>query len=118
MYVAFKYRFTSWAVPFGTFLWVSVGSAGCTPKNEELKVETGVQNREMDNKGHRDHKNRLASEKSPYLLQHATNPVDWFTWGDEAFHLARKEDKPVFLSIGYSTCHWWHVMEREPFEDE
>ena len=81
-------------------------------------METGVQNREMDNKGHRDHKNRLASEKSPYLLQHATNPVDWFTWGDEAFHLARKEDKPVFLSIGYSTCHWCHVMERESFEDE
>ena len=62
--------------------------------------------------------NRLASEKSPYLLQHATNPVDWFPWGDEAFEKARKEDKPIFLSIGYSTCHWCHVMEHESFEDD
>ncbi|MFA7158057.1 MAG: thioredoxin domain-containing protein, partial [Kiritimatiellia bacterium] len=61
--------------------------------------------------------NRLAMEKSPYLLQHATNPVDWFPWGKEAFEKAEKEDKPVFLSIGYSTCHWCHVMERESFED-
>jgi uncharacterized protein YyaL (SSP411 family) len=60
--------------------------------------------------------NRLAREKSPYLLQHANNPVDWFPWGDEAFERARAEDKPVFLSIGYSTCHWCHVMERESFE--
>lgn len=62
--------------------------------------------------------NRLAGEKSPYLLQHANNPVDWFPWGDEAFEKARKEDKPVFLSVGYSTCHWCHVMERESFENE
>jgi uncharacterized protein len=61
--------------------------------------------------------NRLATEKSPYLLQHATNPVDWFPWGDEAFEKARREDKPVFLSVGYSTCHWCHVMERESFEN-
>src|SRR5258706_3399782 len=61
--------------------------------------------------------NRLAREKSPYLLQHATNPVDWYPWGDEAFGKARSEAKPVFLSIGYSTCHWCHVMERESFED-
>jgi len=64
------------------------------------------------------HTNRLASEKSPYLLQHAHNPVDWFAWGDEAHARARAENKPVFLSIGYSTCHWCHVMERESFEDE
>ena len=63
------------------------------------------------------HQNRLASEKSPYLLQHARNPVDWYPWGDEAFEKARREDKPVFLSIGYSTCHWCHVMEHESFED-
>ena len=63
------------------------------------------------------HTNRLANEKSPYLLQHAHNPVDWYPWGDEAFEKARNEDKPVFLSIGYSTCHWCHVMERESFED-
>jgi uncharacterized protein YyaL (SSP411 family) len=62
--------------------------------------------------------NRLASEQSPYLLQHAHNPVDWFPWGEEAFAKARAEDKPIFLSIGYSTCHWCHVMERESFETE
>ncbi|UCB48350.1 MAG: thioredoxin domain-containing protein [Deltaproteobacteria bacterium] len=61
--------------------------------------------------------NRLIHEKSPYLLQHAYNPVDWYPWGEEAFEKARKEDKPIFLSIGYSTCHWCHVMERESFED-
>ncbi|MBN1101880.1 MAG: thioredoxin domain-containing protein [Deltaproteobacteria bacterium] len=61
--------------------------------------------------------NRLIHEKSPYLLQHAHNPVDWHPWGDEAFEKARELDKPVFLSIGYSTCHWCHVMERESFED-
>lgn len=65
-----------------------------------------------------EHTNRLAGEKSPYLLQHAHNPVDWFPWGEEAFRKAAEEDKPVFLSIGYSTCHWCHVMERESFEDE
>ncbi|MBN2200113.1 MAG: thioredoxin domain-containing protein [Candidatus Aminicenantes bacterium] len=62
--------------------------------------------------------NRLAKEKSPYLLQHARNPVDWYPWGEEAFAAARRENKPVFLSIGYSTCHWCHVMERESFADE
>src|ERR1051325_2403669 len=62
--------------------------------------------------------NRLANETSPYLLQHAHNPVDWFPWGDEAFAKARAEDKPVFLSIGYAACHWCHVMERESFENE
>jgi len=62
--------------------------------------------------------NRLAREKSPYLLQHALNPVDWYPWGDDAFAKARTEDKPIFLSIGYSTCHWCHVMERESFEDD
>jgi uncharacterized protein YyaL (SSP411 family) len=62
--------------------------------------------------------NRLINEKSPYLLQHAYNPVEWFPWGEEAFAKARREDKPIFLSIGYSTCHWCHVMERESFENE
>jgi len=64
------------------------------------------------------HTNRLANEKSPYLLQHAHNPVDWYPWGQEAFEKARKENKPIFLSIGYSTCHWCHVMERESFESD
>ena len=62
--------------------------------------------------------NRLSKEKSPYLLQHADNPVDWYPWGQEAFDKAKKEDKPILLSIGYSTCHWCHVMEHESFEDE
>jgi uncharacterized protein YyaL (SSP411 family) len=62
--------------------------------------------------------NRLIHESSPYLLQHATNPVDWYSWGEEAFEKARKENKPIFLSIGYSTCHWCHVMEHESFADE
>mgnify|MGYP000849573009 CR=1 FL=1 len=62
--------------------------------------------------------NRLIHEPSPYLQQHARNPVDWYPWGDEAFAAARAEDKPIFLSIGYATCHWCHVMERESFEDE
>ena len=61
--------------------------------------------------------NRLARETSPYLLQHAHNPVDWYAWGDEALSLAREEDRPILLSIGYSACHWCHVMERESFED-
>jgi uncharacterized protein YyaL (SSP411 family) len=67
---------------------------------------------------HAKHTNRLAKEKSPYLLQHQHNPVDWFAWGEEAFQKARAENKPIFLSIGYSTCHWCHVMERESFENE
>lgn len=65
-----------------------------------------------------DQANRLIYEKSPYLLQHAYNPVDWYPWGDEAFQKARGENKPIFLSIGYSTCHWCHVMEEESFENE
>jgi hypothetical protein len=66
----------------------------------------------------RKHNNRLIHETSPYLLQHAHNPVDWHAWGDEAFHKARSQNKPILLSIGYSACHWCHVMERESFEDE
>ncbi|MCA8920901.1 MAG: thioredoxin domain-containing protein [Planctomycetes bacterium] len=64
------------------------------------------------------HTNRLAQEKSPYLLQHAHNPVDWYPWGEEAFAKAKRENKPVLVSIGYATCHWCHVMERESFENE
>ena len=62
--------------------------------------------------------NRLQYESSPYLRQHADNPVDWYPWGAEAFEKARRENKPVFLSIGYSTCHWCHVMAHESFEDD
>lgn len=67
---------------------------------------------------HPEKANRLIEEKSPYLLQHAFNPMQWYPWGDEAFAVAKQEDKPIFLSIGYATCHWCHVMERESFENE
>src|SRR5438034_10791284 len=62
--------------------------------------------------------NRLAKEKSPYLRQHAHNPVDWYPWGGEALRKAKKEDKPIFLSIGYASCHWCHVMEAESFSKD
>ena len=61
--------------------------------------------------------NNLINESSPYLLQHAHNPVDWYPWGIEAISIAQKEDKPILVSIGYSACHWCHVMEKESFED-
>ena len=62
------------------------------------------------------HTNHLINETSPYLLQHATNPVHWYPWGEEAFKAAKEKNKMIFLSVGYSTCHWCHVMERESFE--
>jgi len=87
--------------------WLALMLTACAPpKGMKLQSTTFV------------HTNRLAREKSPYLLQHQHNPVDWYAWGDEAFHRARQENKPIFLSIGYSTCHWCHVMERESFESE
>src|SRR4051812_12215281 len=64
------------------------------------------------------HTNRLAQETSPYLLQHQHNPVDWYPWAEEAFAAAREQNKPIFLSVGYSTCYWCHVMERQSFENE
>src|SRR5258708_28361366 len=63
------------------------------------------------------HTHRLAQEKSPYLLHHAHNPVDWYPWGEDAFARARAEDKPILLSVGYSSCHWCHVMAHESFEN-
>ena len=73
---------------------------------------------ETETSGLRSGKNRLSREKSHYLLQHAENAVNWYPWGDEAFNKAKKEDRPIFLSVGYSTCHWCHVMAHESFEDE
>ncbi|MDK2827155.1 MAG: uncharacterized protein PWQ44_2335 [Methanolobus sp.] len=82
------------------------------------QITTGS-NRVNNNNRYQDCKyNRLKDEKSPYLLQHSKNPVDWYPWGDEAFKKAKEEDKPIFLSVGYSTCHWCHVMERESFEND
>jgi len=84
---------------------------GCRERAE--KVDTAMSHRE-DSK----HTNKLVNETSPYLLQHAHNPVDWYPWGEAAFKKAKKKDKAVFLSIGYSACHWCHVMERESFENK
>ena len=102
----------------GYLLWLSVAVAvgaaivmAVTADRDTMGV-VGTETKEKK------HTNRLSNEKSPYLLQHADNPVDWYPWGDEAFNKAKKEDKPIFLSIGYSTCHWCHVMEHESFEDE
>jgi uncharacterized protein len=80
--------------------------------NDDIKTKKDDQNLEKIKSP-----NRLIKEKSQYLLQHSFNPVDWYPWGDEAFDKAKRENKPIFLSIGYSTCHWCHVMERESFED-
>jgi len=82
-----------------------------------LSFPQRIQGEQKHSMKQQSHRNRLQFEKSPYLLQHADNPVDWYPWGDEAFTKARQEDKPIFLSIGYSTCHWCHVMEHESFED-
>lgn len=104
----------TWILCFGLAVIHACGPRGAIaadPKPPVLPMPTApIQS------GHA-HTNRLAREKSPYLLQHQHNPVDWNAWGEEAFALARKENKPIFLSIGYSTCHWCHVMERESFEN-
>ena len=90
------------------------------------KIHTALNNMVDDYQPRTDHiladgspqfTNRLILEDSPYLIQHAHNPVDWYAWSEEAFEKARRENKPVFLSIGYSTCHWCHVMERESFDN-
>ncbi len=84
---------------------------------QALAEPTGAETREDHSQNKEVKHNRLINESSPYLLQHATNPIDWYPWGEEAFEKAKKEGKPIFLSIGYSTCHWCHVMERESFSD-
>ena len=93
-----------------------------TEQYERMKKQRGSnykpRTRHLTPDGWAKYTNRLFLETSPYLLQHAHNPVDWHAWGDEAFELARKRDCPVLLSVGYSTCHWCHVMEEESFEDE
>jgi len=88
-----------------------------SPQEPAISKSKGVVTTQTPAASHA-HTNRLAREKSPYLLQHQFNPVDWYAWGPEAFEKARQENKPIFLSIGYSTCHWCHVMERESFEKE
>jgi len=93
-------------------------SASPTPPALATAAAAPEQESQAEGEAHQGKPNRLINEKSPYLLQHAYNPVDWYPWGDEAFEKARAENKPIFLSIGYSTCHWCHVMEDESFEDE
>ena len=99
----FDFSFTRWFYPA---IVLSVSAVPCEAADSKKPVKTEHQST-----------NRLAKEKSPYLLQHQHNPVDWFPWGAEAFEKARKENKPIFLSVGYSTCHWCHVMAHESFED-
>ena len=84
----------------------------------ETEIDPSAVNEDPEGKKKHKFTNRLIKEQSPYLLQHAHNPVDWYPWGDEAFERAKKENKPILLSVGYSTCHWCHVMERESFENE
>lgn len=91
--------------------------AGVIHSLDAASVKTPAPTTPMTKPSH-SHTNRLSLQKSPYLLQHQHNPVDWFAWGPEAFEKAKREQKPIFLSIGYSTCHWCHVMERESFESE
>ena len=94
-------------------LLLVVALGGCLPASRQQRsVDASVTETPPASK----QANRLIREKSPYLLQHAYNPVEWYPWGEEAFAKARQDDKPIFLSIGYSTCHWCHVMERESFE--
>jgi uncharacterized protein len=107
-----KFGYVSWSV------LLVAGSLALMVGSQQEAAQTGKVRFEMKTEsGDYKYTNRLAGEKSPYLLQHAHNPVDWYPWGEEAFEKARKENKPIFLSIGYSTCHWCHVMERESFEN-
>jgi len=96
-------------------LTVFILSLKCGPKKKDNPMQAEVSTEKK--RAGKDFSNRLTAEKSPYLQQHQHNPVDWYPWGPEAFERAREEDKPIFLSIGYSTCHWCHVMAHESFED-
>ena len=104
-------------LPKGLFLTLFLFSFGCAQREESPRRAHEGPNMTTTQAGENAHQNRLGNEQSPYLLQHADNPVDWYPWGAEAFEAARRENKPIFLSIGYSTCHWCHVMEHESFED-
>ena len=101
------------------FVFGFVALAICLGTPTALSSDSEIKNmkHKSTHSGVKKHHNRLMDEKSPYLLQHAHNPVDWYAWGPEAFEKAKRENKPIFLSIGYSTCHWCHVMAHESFED-
>ncbi|SVB72709.1 uncharacterized protein METZ01_LOCUS225563, partial [marine metagenome] len=104
MLITSKGKVLYYLISIITFMWLYPNLFGQT----KLK----------DSNPEKQYVNRLAKESSPYLLQHKNNPVDWYPWGDEAFQKALELNRPIFLSIGYSTCHWCHVMEHESFEDE
>ena len=106
-------KLTAWLFVAGVGLLVAVGSF----QNVGGTARAAAGNQSGAEPHQPQHTNRLIHEKSPYLLQHAHNPVDWYPWGEAAFAKARQENKPIFLSVGYSTCHWCHVMERESFEN-
>jgi uncharacterized protein YyaL (SSP411 family) len=114
--VAGKYRFTFIYFIFWTAGFAKGGKHFMGQK--ENKLSHDANDHPQAGAGKAVHTNRLANATSPYLLQHAHNPVDWFEWGDEALSFARKFDKPILVSIGYSSCHWCHVMERESFEND
>jgi thioredoxin-related protein len=103
----------------GALLSVAVSSDAGTPSDQGLTAQAKTTGSARSGQGNSSHSytNRLIHEKSPYLLLHAHNPVDWYPWGKEAFAKAKRENKPIFLSVGYYTCHWCHVMERESYSD-
>ena len=103
---------------FNYLVVFAVGSLNFFSFQDAVADETTQSPKVSNEKKKHKFTNRLINEKSPYLLQHAHNPVDWYPWGEEAFEVAKKTQKPILLSVGYSTCHWCHVMERESFEDE
>ena len=105
-------RFSATLAPLALALFLYSSSGCAAPAAEPKNKPNG------ETEKHRKEPNRLAQETSPYLLMHQNNPVDWYPWGDEALSKAKKENKPIFLSIGYSSCHWCHVMERESFLDK
>src|SRR3954452_13244333 len=104
-----------------TGIWSSTGPTRQQLRSKPLFADLpplyGGRSAKTGGAGRTSHMNRLGGETSPYLRQHADNPVDWYPWGDEAFERARAEEKPVLLSVGYSACHWCHVMAHESFED-
>src|SRR5260370_8116466 len=93
------------------------GDVGIPGDQASIQGKETTANRSPEAKNQHRYTNRLIHEKSPYLLLHAHNPVDWYPWGDEAFAKAKRENKPIFLSVGYYTCHWCHVMEHESYSN-
>ncbi len=113
------WKITAHVLLCGAFVAAAApGDVGVLSNQESTKqIKTTASARSAQAKGKYPYNNRLIHEKSPYLLLHAHNPVDWYPWGEEAFAKAKRENKPIFLSVGYYTCHWCHVMERESYSN-